>query len=199
METRILREFKFLRLLNAQEDIVSVKDVMVSKEGEVFANVFLVSELLSTELWRLLLYRAALSNARLKLLMFQLLCGVHYLHSSHVFYDVPGLPTFFSTLSISTHLWLMHNCSRFWQSSKQPVTWDVSVFDSGHELAKHFPHLSTGLTETSKLSHETVHWGVAGWLKVNFGQLLSREMMSIHTFKVTISLNLITATSNAII
>lgn len=50
METRILREFKFLRLLNAQEDIVSVKDVMVSKEGEVFANVFLVSELLSTEL-----------------------------------------------------------------------------------------------------------------------------------------------------
>lgn len=54
MESRILREFKCLRRLNAHENIVFVDDFIVSTEREAFADVFLVTELRSTKLCHLL-------------------------------------------------------------------------------------------------------------------------------------------------
>lgn len=86
MATRILRELKFLRLLNAHDNIVTVKDVLIPSERDAFDDVFVVMELLPTDLGRLLRSKTVLSEAHVKLLMYQLLCGVNYLHQSHVFH-----------------------------------------------------------------------------------------------------------------
>lgn len=86
MATRILRELKFLRLLNAHENIVSVKDVLIPSHYDKFNDVFVVMELMPTDLGRLIRSKTILSEQHIKLLMFQLLRGVHFLHQAKVYH-----------------------------------------------------------------------------------------------------------------
>lgn len=86
MATRILRELKFLRLLNAHENIVSVKDVLIPSQRDKFNDVFVVMELMPTDLGRLLRSKTVLHEQHIKLFMFQLLRGVNFLHKAHVFH-----------------------------------------------------------------------------------------------------------------
>lgn len=84
--TRILRELKFLRLLRHHENVVTVADVLVPGERDRFNDAFVVSELMPTDLSKLLRSATPLSGDHVKYLMFQLLRAVHFLHSSNVFH-----------------------------------------------------------------------------------------------------------------
>lgn len=86
MATRILRELKFLRFLHAHENIISVKDVLIPGEKDKFNDVFVVFELMPTDLGRLLRSKTVLNEQHTKFFMFQLLRGVNFMHSARVFH-----------------------------------------------------------------------------------------------------------------
>lgn len=86
MATRILRELKFLRLLNVHENIVSVQDVLIPSHRDNFNDVFVVMELMPTDLGRLLRSKTVLHEHHIKFFMFQLLRAVNFLHAAHVFH-----------------------------------------------------------------------------------------------------------------
>lgn len=86
MATRILRELKFLRLLNVHQNIVSVKDVLIPSEKDLFNDVFVVMELMPADLGRLIRSKTVLVEKHIKLLMYQMLTGVNFLHAAHVFH-----------------------------------------------------------------------------------------------------------------
>lgn len=84
--TRTLRELKFLRLLRHHENIITIKDVLLPSERDRFDDVFVVLELMPTDLTRVLRSNIELSNEHIRWLVYQLLRGIHYLHSSKVFH-----------------------------------------------------------------------------------------------------------------
>lgn len=86
MATRILRELKFLRFLHMHENIISVKDVLIPGERDKFNDVFVVFELMPTDLGRLLRSKTVLTEQHIKFFMFQLLRGVNFLHGARVFH-----------------------------------------------------------------------------------------------------------------
>lgn len=86
MATRILRELKFLRFLHKHENIISLKDVLLPCHRDRFNDVFLVLELMPTDLGRLLRSRTVLSPQHVTFFMFQLLRAVNFMHSANVFH-----------------------------------------------------------------------------------------------------------------
>lgn len=86
MAIRILRELKFLRLLHTHENIISVTDVLIPGQRDKFNDVFVVFELMPTDLGRLLRSKTVLGEKHIKFFMFQLLRGVNFLHSARVFH-----------------------------------------------------------------------------------------------------------------
>lgn len=86
--TRILRELKFLRLLSAHPNVITLRDVLIPAEPTTFNDVFLVFELLPSDLSRVLRcsHLVKLSMAHKRSIMFQLLRGVAFLHASAVFH-----------------------------------------------------------------------------------------------------------------
>jgi serine/threonine protein kinase len=81
---RTLRELKFLRLLKHHENIISIRDVLLPTDVHRFNDVFVVLELMPTDLTRVLRSQIELSNDHIRWLAYQLLRGAHYLHSSNV-------------------------------------------------------------------------------------------------------------------
>ncbi|PXF44943.1 Mitogen-activated protein kinase 14 [Gracilariopsis chorda] len=86
MATRILRELKFLRFLHTHDNIISVKDVLIPGHRDSFNDVFVVFELMPTDLGRLLRSKTKLNAEHVKCFMFQLLRAVNFLHSARVFH-----------------------------------------------------------------------------------------------------------------
>ncbi|GAB0497556.1 hypothetical protein MMPV_008891 [Pyropia vietnamensis] len=86
--TRILRELKFLRLLAAHPNIITLRDVLLPADPTTFNDVFLVFELLPSDLSRVLrcAHLVRLSIAHKRSIMFQLLRGVAFLHGSAVYH-----------------------------------------------------------------------------------------------------------------
>lgn len=84
--TRTLRELKFLRLLKDHENIISIKDVLLPSNRENFDDVFVVLELLPTDLTRVLRSNIELSSEHIRWLVFQLIRGIYYIHTSRVFH-----------------------------------------------------------------------------------------------------------------
>lgn len=84
MATRILRELKFLRLLRGHKNVIEVKDILVPSDRDRFNDTFVVFELMPCDLSRVILSSAPLNAANIKYLMFQLLCGIQYLHTAGV-------------------------------------------------------------------------------------------------------------------
>lgn len=83
---RTLRELKFLRLLKAHENIISIRDVLLPSDARSFNDVFVVLELMPTDLTRVLRSKIALSSEHIRWLAYQLLRGVHYIHLANVFH-----------------------------------------------------------------------------------------------------------------
>jgi len=84
--TRVLREVKFLRLLSGHENIVSIKEVMLPGDKDRFNDVFVVFELMPTDLSRVLRSGIELGPEHIRWMMYQLLRGVLFLHSARVFH-----------------------------------------------------------------------------------------------------------------
>lgn len=84
--TRTLRELKFLRLLKNHDNIITVKDVLLPSDRDRFEDVFVVLELMPTDLTRVLRSRIELTPDHIRWLVFQLIRGIYYIHTCRVFH-----------------------------------------------------------------------------------------------------------------
>lgn len=83
---RTLRELKFLRLLKGHENIITIKDVLLPSDRGHFDDIFVVLEIMPTDLSRVLRSPIELSGEHIRWLAFQLVRGIHYMHTSRVFH-----------------------------------------------------------------------------------------------------------------
>jgi len=83
---RILREIKLLRCMN-HENVISIED-MVPPVGltciDDFDDVYIVSELMETDLHRIIYSKQPLTNEHVQYFLYQILRGLKYLHSANV-------------------------------------------------------------------------------------------------------------------
>lgn len=80
---RTLRELKLLRHIK-HENVIALKDVMLPVHSASFRDVYLVYELMDTDLHQLIKSPQPLSNEHCRFFIFQLLKGLKYLHSANV-------------------------------------------------------------------------------------------------------------------
>nr|XP_043607294.1 mitogen-activated protein kinase 7-like isoform X2 [Erigeron canadensis] len=80
---RTLRELKLLRHIK-HENVIGLKDVMFPIYRNSFKDVYLVYELMDTDLHHIIKSPQPLSNDHCKFFLFQLLRGLKYLHSANV-------------------------------------------------------------------------------------------------------------------
>lgn len=80
---RTLRELKLLRHIR-HENVIGLKDVMFPIYKNSFKDVYLVYELMDTDLHHIIKSAQPLSNDHCKFFLFQLLRGLKYLHSANV-------------------------------------------------------------------------------------------------------------------
>ncbi|KAK8624390.1 hypothetical protein V6N13_065735 [Hibiscus sabdariffa] len=80
---RTLRELKLLRHLR-HENVIALKDVMMPIHRSSFKDVYLVYELMDTDLHQIIKSSQALSNDHCQYFLFQLLRGLKYLHSANI-------------------------------------------------------------------------------------------------------------------
>ncbi|XP_047327779.1 mitogen-activated protein kinase homolog NTF3-like [Impatiens glandulifera] len=80
---RTLRELKLLRNLR-HENVISLKDVMLPVHKRTFKDVYLVYELMDTDLHQIIKSSQSLTNDHSQYFLFQLLRGLKYLHSANI-------------------------------------------------------------------------------------------------------------------
>lgn len=80
---RTLRELKLLRHIR-HENVIALKDVMLPTQRNSFKDVYLVYELMDTDLHHIIKSPQPLSSDHCKYFLFQLLRGLKYLHSANV-------------------------------------------------------------------------------------------------------------------
>ncbi|CAM0908030.1 unnamed protein product [Alopecurus aequalis] len=80
---RTLREMKLLRHLR-HENIICLKDIMMPLHRKSFKDVYLVSQLMDSDLDKIITSSQPLSSDHCQYLLFQLLRGMKYLHLSGV-------------------------------------------------------------------------------------------------------------------
>lgn len=80
---RTLRELAILRQIS-HENVVALKDVMLPCDKKSFQEVYLVYELMDTDLDRIIRSPRPLSGDHVKCFLFQILRGLNYLHSANV-------------------------------------------------------------------------------------------------------------------
>ncbi|KAL7175321.1 hypothetical protein ACSBR2_029011 [Camellia fascicularis] len=80
---RTLRELKLLRHLR-HENVIALKDVMMPIHRRTFKDVYLVYELMDTDLHQIIKSSQALMNDHCQYFLFQLLRGLKYLHSANI-------------------------------------------------------------------------------------------------------------------
>ncbi|KAK4585148.1 hypothetical protein RGQ29_022707 [Quercus rubra] len=80
---RTLRELKLLRHIR-HENVIALKDVMMPIHRTSFKDVYLVYELMDTDLHHIIKSSQPLSGDHCKYFLFQLLRGLKYLHSANI-------------------------------------------------------------------------------------------------------------------
>lgn len=80
---RVLREIKLLRQLK-HENIISVLDIFRPPSLLEFRDVYLVSELMATDLHQIISSTQQLSDEHCQYFLYQMLRGLKYLHSANV-------------------------------------------------------------------------------------------------------------------
>ncbi|CAN1814012.1 Mitogen-activated protein kinase 7 [Linum perenne] len=81
---RTLRELKLLRHVRHHQNVIALKDVMVPAHRLSFRDVYLVYELMDTDLNQIIRSSQALSDDHCRYFVFQLLRGLSYLHSANI-------------------------------------------------------------------------------------------------------------------
>jgi serine/threonine protein kinase len=77
----VLREIRLMRHMGKHENIVSLEDLMIRETSD---ELYIVMELLDSDLHKVLQSKQTLTEAHFKHFMFQLLCGVKYLHDNNI-------------------------------------------------------------------------------------------------------------------
>ena len=80
---RLLREIQLLRNLN-NPNIVKLFDILEPMDRSSFNNLFLVLEYAQSDLKKLLKSNIFLSELHIKTIIYNLLCGLKYMHSAKV-------------------------------------------------------------------------------------------------------------------
>ncbi|CAH8274134.1 unnamed protein product [Arabidopsis lyrata] len=80
---RTLRELKLLRHVR-HENVIALKDVMLPTHRYSFKDVYLVYELMDSDLNQIIKSSQSLSDDHCKYFLFQLLRGLKYLHSANI-------------------------------------------------------------------------------------------------------------------
>ncbi|KAL0718665.1 hypothetical protein Bca4012_067988 [Brassica carinata] len=80
---RTLRELKLLRHLR-HDNVIALKDVMMANHKTTFKDVYLVYELMDTDLHQIIKSSQVLSNDHCQYFLFQLLRGLKYIHSANI-------------------------------------------------------------------------------------------------------------------
>ena len=83
---RLLREIKFLRLLRGHENIVEMQGILLPSSTREFNDVFLLFELMPTDLNHLLRGADRLSDLHIQYFAYQILRGLAFMHGSGVFH-----------------------------------------------------------------------------------------------------------------
>ncbi|XP_078177795.1 mitogen-activated protein kinase 4 [Carex rostrata] len=80
---RTLRELKLLRHLR-HENVIALKDIMMPPYRRSFKDVYLVYELMDTDMHQIIKSPQPLSDDHCQYFLFQLLRGLKYLHSANI-------------------------------------------------------------------------------------------------------------------
>lgn len=80
---RTLREIKLLNFMN-QENIISILDLFPSIDLKAIESVYLVSELMSSDLMQVIHSSAPLSEQHIKYILYQILDGIRYIHEAKI-------------------------------------------------------------------------------------------------------------------
>ncbi|XP_072987099.1 mitogen-activated protein kinase homolog MMK2-like isoform X1 [Typha latifolia] len=80
---KTLREIKILRQMD-HKNIISIKDLVRSSQRDNFHDVYIVSELMDTDLHHIICSSQPLTNDHCKFFLYQLLRGLKYVHSANV-------------------------------------------------------------------------------------------------------------------
>ncbi|KAG8465269.1 hypothetical protein KFE25_002576 [Diacronema lutheri] len=80
---RTLREIKILRHFS-HENVIQIKDILRPQSLDQFEDVYIVSELMDTDLHQIIASPQPLSDDHCQYFLYQLLRGLKYIHSAHV-------------------------------------------------------------------------------------------------------------------
>eukprot|EP00742_Colponemidia_sp_Colp-10_P000105 GILJ01000117.1.p1 GENE.GILJ01000117.1~~GILJ01000117.1.p1 ORF type:complete len:386 (+),score=57.39 GILJ01000117.1:92-1159(+) len=80
---RILREIKLLRFFK-HDNIINLVDIGQIADKDNFEDIYIVSDLMETDLHRVVYSRQELSEEHIQYFMYQILRGILYMHSAHV-------------------------------------------------------------------------------------------------------------------
>jgi hypothetical protein len=77
----VLREIRLMRHMGKHENIISLTNLMVRENAD---ELYIVMELLDSDLHRVLQSPQILTQSHFRFFLFQLLCGVKYLHDNRI-------------------------------------------------------------------------------------------------------------------
>lgn len=80
---RILREVKLLGFLRHQ-NLLRLKDMMRPSDPENFSDIYMVTDFMETDLHNIIRSRQRLVDEQIRYFLYQLCCGLHYIHSAGV-------------------------------------------------------------------------------------------------------------------
>jgi serine/threonine protein kinase len=80
---RTLREAQLLRIMK-HENIISILDILPPVNMSVFEDVYVVSELMDTDLHQIIQTGQELTQDHVQYFMYQILCGIKYIHGCNV-------------------------------------------------------------------------------------------------------------------
>ncbi|EKX54422.1 hypothetical protein GUITHDRAFT_156861 [Guillardia theta CCMP2712] len=81
---RLLRELKLLRYCRGHENFIIIKDIILSPPGKDFKDIYIVTDLMDTDLHRIVRSPQPLSDDHVRYFIYQVLRGLKYIHSAHV-------------------------------------------------------------------------------------------------------------------
>lgn len=80
---RTLRELRILKLLK-HENIINIETIILPKSREEFDDVYVVSEMMDTDLTQIIKSEQPLTEEHYKFFLYQLLRGLKYIHSAEI-------------------------------------------------------------------------------------------------------------------
>lgn len=80
---RMLREVRLMRQFN-HPNVVKLYDIMEPPYIEDFEDLYIVTELMSTDLQKILYSKTKLSEEQMQYLLYQLVAGMNYINSASV-------------------------------------------------------------------------------------------------------------------